>query len=222
MDSRPSLEIDMKELSPTQNKEFDSNGYVVVKRLCDPAELFSTVPDFKGVYRYTGKKEEDRIYIEHDPQVKGATARYWHPQYKSLHTKIRHKLEVLLGRKLYNTYYYDRFYYPGQELKRHKDRSACEISVSVHCSTNLSAENARWPFWIDTPSEERPVVLQAGDGLIYKGCEREHWREPMPREYRKRWFKKPVEIEGLYYHQIFFHYVLADGHYAHCAGDKAY
>ena len=42
------------------------------------------------------------------------------------------KLEKHIGRKLYNTYYYDRFYFPGQKLERHADRDACEISVTVH------------------------------------------------------------------------------------------
>ena len=55
------------------------------------------------------------------------------------------KLEEAIGRKLYNTYYYDRFYYPGQELTRHADRDACEISVSVHVSTNLEGKDADWP-----------------------------------------------------------------------------
>ena len=61
------------------------------------------------------------------------------------------KLEEIIGRKLYNTYYYDRYYFPGQELTRHADRDACEISVSVHVSTNLEGKDADWPFWIKTP-----------------------------------------------------------------------
>jgi hypothetical protein len=31
---------------------------------------------------------------------------------------------------LHPTYFYDRFYFPGQQLKRHSDRPACEVSVS--------------------------------------------------------------------------------------------
>jgi len=52
---------------------------------------------------------------------------------------------------------------------------------------------------------------------VYKGCERPHWREPMPGSNKKIFDKK----EELYYHQIFFHYVLADGERAHCAWDRA-
>ena len=110
------------------------------------------------------------------------------------------KLEEIIGRKLYNTYYYDRFYYPGQELTRHADRDACEISVSVHVSTNLEGKDADWPFWIKTPDtytdkkkttvlvpgENRSLVLKPGDGLLYKGCERPHWRDAMPGVQKKK------------------------------------
>ena len=65
------------------------------------------------------------------------------------------------------------------------------------------------------------MILQAGDGMVYKGCERPHWREPMPTEYRKTLYGKKVKKEGLYYHQIFFHYVLQDGQRAHCAWDRS-
>ena len=92
------------------------------------------------------------------------------------------KLEKIIGRKLYNTYYYDRFYYPGQELTRHADRDACEISVSIHVSTNLEGKDADWPFWIKTPDtytdkkkttvlvpgENRSLVLKPGDGFFIK------------------------------------------------------
>jgi uncharacterized LabA/DUF88 family protein len=64
-------------------------------------------------------------------QVNGSLAVYSHPQYRSIHSGIRMKLEEVIGRKLYNTYYYDRWYFDSQQLKKHIDRDACEISVSV-------------------------------------------------------------------------------------------
>ena len=148
------------------------------------------------------------------------------------------KLEEIIGRKLYNTYYYDRYYYPGQELTRHADRDACEISVSVHVSTNLEGKDADWPFWIKTPDtytdkkkttvlvpgENRSLVLKPGDGLLYKGCERPHWRDKMPgsnKKKNKKLFGKKTSETETYYHQIFFHYVLQDGQRAHCAWDRA-
>ena len=145
-------------------------------------------------------------------------------------------MEEIIGRKLYNTYYYDRYYFPGQPLNKHADRDACEISVSIHISTNLPDDLKDWPFKIKTPDtytdetktqvlvpgEERSANLNPGDGLIYKGCERPHWRDPMPTprvRKRDKWLRRPQP--EYYYHQIFFHYVLQDGRRAHCAWDRS-
>ena len=218
--------------SKTKNGQFEKDGYLVVKNLWDPQELYRPVPEERGQINYWGKKLDQFTYHELEMQVEGSLACYWHPQYHSIHHGVRLKLEKVLGNRLYNTYYYDRFYFPGQALTRHADRDACEISVTVHISSNLQEP---WPIWIKTPDtyndstkseiisngENRSVILSAGDGMIYKGCERPHWREPMPTEYQRTWYGKRVEKEGLYYHQIFFHYVLADGQRSHCANDMA-
>lgn len=217
----------------TNNKSFDENGYFVVKNLWNPQELYHPVPEERGLSNWWGKNLDQYNHEPMELQVNGSLARYWHPQYREIHSGIRAKLEQVIGRKLYNTYYYDRFYFPGQELTPHTDRDSCEISVTVHVSTNLSTP---WPICIKTPDvysdkkkteilrrgENRSVILEAGDGMIYKGCERPHWRDPMPTEYKKTWYGKRVEKEGLYYHQIFFHYVLQDGIRAQCAWDRAY
>jgi len=220
----------------THNESFDKNGYLVIKDLWDPKELFSPVPEQTGQYSYWGKSSDYFNFIPIEPQVDGSTSRYWHPQYRSVHSGIRLKLEKELGRKLYNTYFYDRFYFPGQALTRHADRPACEISVTVHISTNLEGKDADWPIWIKTPDtytdetksevlvpgENRSVILKAGDGMVYKGCERPHWRDPMPTpRRRKRDIILRRKEKEYYYHQIFFHYVLADGQRAHCANDSS-
>lgn len=213
----------------TNNEEFEKQGYLKISNFCNAEELFDTPPKEKGHFNYWGKKLEDVIYTPVEPQVEGSTARVNHPKYRQLHSKIRIKLEEVLGRSLYNTYFYDRFYYPGQELKRHVDNNPCEISVTLHVSTNLLEKDKEWPIWIKTPDsyedkkrekivkpgENKSVVLLPGDAMIYKGCERPHWREPMPGlNYCKKMFGKEQEI---YYHQIFFHYVLQDGLRAHFA-----
>ena len=222
--------------SPTNNKQFDKDGYIVVKNLWDPEELYHPVPDMRGQLDYWGKSLEQFNYTDIERQVEGSLARYWHPQYRVIHTHIRKKLEKEIGRKLYNTYYYDRYYFPGQELTKHTDRDACEISVTIHISTNLPDDLKDWPVKIKTPDtyvdgdksailvpgEERSAVLEPGDGMVYKGCERPHWRDPMPiPRVRKRdkWLRR--KQPEYYYHQIFFHYVLQDGRRAHCAWDQA-
>jgi hypothetical protein len=218
----------------THNESFEKNGYLVIKDLWDPEELYHPLPQERGQINYWGKQVDQFNHTPVEQQVEGSLARYWHPQYRQIHTGIRLKLEEALGRKLYNTYYYDRYYFPGQELTRHADRDACEISVTVHISTNLTGDDADWPIHIKTPDqyadkkktqilvpgENRAVVLKAGDGMVYKGCERPHWRDPMPglKKNKKVFGKKQEE---LYYHQIFFHYCLQDGQRAHCAWDRA-
>ena len=215
----------------TRNEFFERNGYVIIKNLYDPKELFHPVPELRGQLNYRSKNLDDFVHQEVEGQVEGSVARYWHPQYRDAHTKIRLILEQAIGRKLYNTYYYDRFYFPGQELTIHADRPSCEISVSVHVSTNLK-EN--WPIWIKTPDtfadnskmnlvskgENRSVDLEPGDGMVYKGCERPHWRDPMPGLLETSIERAKGNSDySLYYHQIFFHYVLQDGIRAHYAWD---
>lgn len=208
----------------SNNKFFDENGYLVIRDLWNPEELYHPLPEERGMIRYWGKKLDQYTYEPVEQQVEGSLARYWYPQYREIHCKIRSKLEEILGRKLYNTYYYDRYYFPGQELSRHVDRDACEISVTVHISSNLPEPECNWPIHIKSPDvyvDERKrqiltmgknhsVILNPGDGMIYKGCERPHWRDPMP-----------GCRNSFYYHQIFFHYVLQDGQRAHCAWDRA-
>jgi len=220
----------------TNNKQFEKDGYFVVKDLWDPEELYHPVPDMKGQVTYWGKNTDQFNYDPLENQVEGSFSRYWHPQYRTIHSGVRIKLEKIIGKKLYNTYYYDRYYFPGLELTKHCDRAACEISVTVHISTNLPDDLKDWPVKIKTPDtyvdkkksnvlvpgEERSVILNPGDGMIYKGCERPHWRDPMPiPRVRKRDKLLRRKLPEYYYHQIFFHYVLQDGERAHCAWDKS-
>jgi hypothetical protein len=215
----------------TRNEQFEKDGYLLVKNLWDSQELFRPVPEERGQMNYWGKRLDQFSFTPLEGQVEGSLAVYTHPQYRAIHSGIRLKLEKILGRQLYNTYYYDRFYFAGQALALHADRDACEISVTVHISTNLEE---CWPIWIKTPDtyrdnekteitqrgENRSLCLQPGDGMIYKGCERPHWRDPLPSRHKGNFFiRKLNENDDTYYHQVFFHYVLADGQRAHCAND---
>ena len=209
--------------SKTKNEQFEKNGYLAVKNLCDTDDLCVPLPKERGCINWFSDNYEEYEYEEVEQQVAGSLARYSYPKYKKIHSQIRLKIEKILGVKLYNTYYFDRFYLPGLELSRHVDRPSCEISVSVHVSSNLEEP---WPFWIKTPDvfkdkkngiieskgENHAVILGEGDGVIYKGCERPHWRDRMPGTLEMSLgLAKNPNMEQLYYHQIFFHYVLQDG-----------
>ena len=105
--------------------------------------------------------------------------------------------------------------------------------MSIHVSTNLPDKLKDWAFKIKTPDtytdnkktavlvpgEERSAILNPGEGLLYKGCERPHWRNKMPGFLDTQLHKS--KLEELYYHQIFFHYVLQDGYRTNFAYDRS-
>lgn len=78
-----------------------------------------------------------------------------------------------------------------------------------------------WAIFFKTPQgEERGVLLEDGDAILYKGCEIEHWRETLPSNlnFINRLLRKKDET---YHHQVFFHYVRANGPRVHFANDAA-
>ncbi|AIX22591.1 ferrochelatase [Synechococcus phage S-MbCM6] len=194
----------------TKNSEFEENNYLVVKNLWNIDELTCYPPEERGVQiNYDPISGEIKSKVDED-QVGGSTSRYNHPLFRQAHVGIRLKIEKVIGMKLYDTYYFDRFYFNGQKLNKHIDRDACEISVTLHIGTSLPKPAADWPVCIKTPdNSDACVTLNPGDAMIYKGCQSLHWRDKLP------------EVVGdHYYHQVFFHYVLQDGYRAHHAWDR--
>ena len=62
------------------------------------------------------------------------------------------------------------------------------------------------------PGENRSVVLGPGDGMIYKGCERPHWRGPMthPRPERETSFFVDLKLSGIIIRSSFTMFLLMD------------
>jgi len=99
--------------------------------------------------------------------------------------------------KLKPIYSYNRIYLGGSELKKHTDRDECEISASITLKYFYKDKNYKWPLCMG----DLPIVIETGDGVIYKGCEVPHWR-PV--------FNQPQEC---WHHQLFLHYVDLNGPY---------
>jgi hypothetical protein len=102
------------------------------------------------------------------------------------------RIEEISGCRLVPTYSYARLYFHGDAIIRHRDRTACEISASVHLGRDGGES-----FLCFAPNTR--VDLDCGDGAIYLGCEADHWRE---------------SFTGNTMGQIFLHYVVKDGPYA--------
>jgi hypothetical protein len=110
-------------------------------------------------------------------------------------------LENLLGEELLPTYSYARLYTNGDELKIHSDRDACEISVTIQLGRS---HHYSWPIYMGG----RPYYMAEGDGVVYRGCDIDHWREPC---------NGP---EGYYSGQAFIHFVRKNGTRSKEAGDS--
>lgn len=99
------------------------------------------------------------------------------------------------GRNLLPTYSFARIYQTGNILEKHIDRPECELSITI----NLYADIA-WPFYVkDEEGTTHELILSAGDAVIYRGCDVEHWRNA---------------YTGQFCSQLFLHYVYEDGQYA--------
>jgi hypothetical protein len=108
------------------------------------------------------------------------------------------KMEAITGLRLYPTYCYARVYRPGEVLKPHRDRPACEISATVTLGFGCGPV---WPIFM----AGRKVELPVGRAVVYRGCELEHWRETFTGEWQA---------------QAFFHYVDANGPFKDWRYDK--
>ena len=89
---------------------------------------------------------------------------------QDLKPKIEKKIEI----ELVENYTYTRIYKTNNELTRHTDRPSCEISGTL----NLGGDN--WPIFLDPTGGKNEkgisINLNAGDILLYRGSDLEHWR----------------------------------------------
>lgn len=189
----------------TNHSEFEDNGYLILPNLLDVTNLVEIPPHgIKGSDRYSRKNGFiDRA--DQDRQVNFSYSRYNFKKYFNLHKKLEKKLSRLLNTKILTSYNFDRFYFASLDLPKHLDRDACEISLSLHISSTFPKEKP-WPLKLEGHKGEASVIMNPGDAVLYKGTEIPHWRD-----------RNTVENPNLYYHNVFFHFVLNDGLRAHCA-----
>ena len=176
-------------------KEFEDNGYLVIPKI-----LSKELLDFIDVYvnNVIRVNEINGINICQDPQVPNTPSLYRDRVMENLSDFLLPKIESATGLKLLPTYTFFRVYKAGDILEKHRDREACEISISL-C---LRKKGNIWPIYINNTA----VMLEEGDAVLYRGCEVEHWREPY--------------TEGTKQAQVFLHYVDANGPYTEWKNDK--
>jgi len=156
-------------------KDFNFNS---ISNLLDRNNLESKISSFDSF-----------DFVQND---NGDTYFYADPLMESLMINKLDLMQKETGLELLFTYSFWRMYTMFADLKKHKDRESCEISVTVM----IGSDGTKWPIFMDGTE----LNLEPGDAAIYLGCEIEHWRE---------------EFKGDWHAQCFLHYVYAEGPHKH-------
>ena len=176
--------------------KFEKNKYVHLEDFLDPESAAQLTAALQGLV-----KQQQTIK---DPQCPISEAVHGSPVFDKLLLDLLPSFEQASGKRLYPTYSYARLYLPGEELANHTDRPSCEISATL----TLGFEGDVWPIFMGNQdkSVKNKIKMKAGDAVMYRGCEVNHWRN----KYKN----------GKWQAQVFLHYVDADGPYAEWKYDK--
>jgi hypothetical protein len=182
--------IEINALRSANEKAFRRRGYLLLPALLEPA-----LTDF--LWSYVQTMNACRLLsFSGDFMVPNTPSAYGDPAFDGLLEYLRPRIEEHSGLRLSPTYSYFRLYKHGDMLKRHRDRPACEVSVSLNIG---QAPSDVWPLYIEANVEPYRALLSPGDALLYRGADLFHWREP---------------FQGNQLVQVFLHYVERDGPYA--------
>ncbi len=167
-----------------------------------PIYLNKVVPvEFCNFFTHVLMRQSD-IDPRADVQIPKALALLEHEyMFETLHERVWPRIEAAVKEPLLPTYAYARLYSNGDVLKKHTDRPACEVSVTIQLGRS---HHYSWPIYMGGQRFD----IGEGDGVIYPGCDVEHWRDEC------------VGPEGYYSGQVFLHFVRKNGQYAAEVGDS--
>jgi len=168
---------------------FLRQGYVVLPQLIEPALV-------AFLWSYVHIKFASLLLSMGDSSVPNTPASYGDSAFDGLLEYVRPRVEEQSGLALYPTYSYFRLYKRGDVLKRHRDRPACEISVTLNLGQTPPEP---WPIYVERDARPYAARLAPGDALLYRGCDCYHWRE---------------SYQGSHLAQVFLHYVDRNGMHA--------
>lgn len=177
--------------------QFSEKKYIPVKNLIE-RDLVDVASQYALLDELNNFTTEDELFDK--IQVPNTHVNYGDILMESILLHIKPKIETVTELNLLPTYSFFRVYRNGSDLKPHYDRPACEVSVTISFNFNYQEKSSslKWPMFIDNT----PISLNPGDGIIYRGCEVRHWREPL------------IAPDYSYHVQGFFHFVNKNGPYA--------
>lgn len=168
------------------NINLEKNNYMVVDNFITDEEAKNLYDKFKNDI-----KENPHLFIndEQCPLSKGIYNYRWFLDVLANKCSV---VSELIEEPVLPTYTYARLYAKDEILLPHKDRSSCEVSLTL----NLGGD-CDWPIYIKNPEDEtKEVILKPGQAMIYLGCVAMHWRK---------------SFNGTECGQVFLHYVRLNG-----------
>jgi hypothetical protein len=173
-------------------ESFGRQGYVVVRGLVAASQTAAVRAHLEQCTAAGTMNLRDTL-VPQTPAI------YGDPVIDGLMGELLPKIEFCTGLALYPTYSYARIYKCGDRLPPHRDRPACEISISLNLG---QVPDTPWPLYLRNKVGAVEAILKPGDALLYRGIDLTHWREP---------------YTGQSLAQVFMHYV--DQHGPH-AGER--
>ncbi len=172
--------------------DFEQNKYVVVRSLV-------VEPTLSSLNKYALKRMSllptETEQMNDDEEAAPTPAAYGDPMMEMLLLNLSSKIEALTGLELHPTFAFYRVYRHGARLKKHRDRKACEIAVTL--SVGQSGDRD-WPLSIEGRSETTSAVLSPGDAVVYRGLECPHWRDVFEGDEAVQVFLFHVDRSGPY------------------------
>ena len=175
------------------NDQLIKNNFLILKNIIDRDFAIDLGSEFKNDC-------EDADFAG-DRQARNSHSVYNYKRALELLCELNSEVSNVIGEPVLPTYTYGRIYKNGSTLEKHTDRSACEISLTLH----LDGDEP-WPIWVENVhGKSNCIYLEPGDAMLYLGCVAPHWRD---------------EFEGEWYSQFFLHYVRSNGPCRECYFDK--
>ncbi|WP_375049752.1 sulfotransferase [Bradyrhizobium sp. 8-10B] len=151
---------------------FNAAGYCVVPSILGPAHTCALA----GYYR---RLVDSRSWELGDDQV--ARRHGWHNEAMArfIHHQLAAFVSAIVGQRACPSYAYVSAYQSGAELDAHVDRKQCEYTLSLVIDEQGGLASS-WPLHLLTDLGRQSVTLKVGDGVLFRGHDLPHWREPAP------------------------------------------
>ena len=167
--------------------DFHLDGRMINGKLFDVAKPIVDVAAKAMMIDYYEqiKRDPSILQPEEDNVLTGLQShgRYSTRQGDRLLEYLTRPFSKFANKKLVPTYSYARTYTKGSILSAHRDRPACQYSMTL-CIGTEESNGKTWDFFCSDPNADKsnvpPINVDLYVPIVYKGLEARHWRDPLP------------------------------------------